>query len=561
MKLIELIKTNLRGFLDDWKSVIVLVGLPMFIVAMIFSSFGYESLNLGIGVVDKTEDFDYNRFEDQTESFANLKNYSSEGECLSDIREFRIEACTVIVQEDNNTLKLKLRYDNTRESVGSRIETGIRSVAVSMRLNYTEETASRTIEKIREQEESITNAQDQIESSERQISDQIEFLDEKIVELQNLRKSFGGDLNRIETGLNQLNNDLKTLNTQVTSFAEVLKGNLSRTNQSLSRMTGLNSENKMRKQEALTQISEMYSSTQKLQHLPNSQEPNFNISKTRKNYLKEVNNSVKEFQNSKILLANQRQDMIELNRSLNDLKAFNSDLTDRNASSLAQPIKSDSEGLYIAKDQYGNEETSNTNLLRRQTIFSTVLVFIAIFVSLLVSQFITLKQINSSVMKRHKMIKGIFLEEYLSVFISSALIISIPIFSVLFFGYYFFQLPILKNLSSVAIVTGLLCFSLINLGIATSYLVKEKSITLLIGNLALVFLSFFSGFVLPLDMMNQYLGTMGKYQPASIALRSFDSIILYGKEIHSIQFNIFYLSLWVIFLSLICLGVKKTQNV
>lgn len=560
MKLIELVKTNLRGFLDDWKSVLVLIGLPMFIVAMIFASFGYESLNLQIGVVDETDNFEYDRFERETNSFANLKNYSSEQDCLSEIRRFKVEACAVIVEREENDLELQLRYDNTREAVGNRVEKGVSNVVASMRLNYTKETASQTLERLRTQERNISLAKNELSGSTQRISEQINFLDQKINELRESRKRLKKDFEDTNDDLNQVNDSLSSLDDEIRVLTQNVGSNLFLVNKTLFEMD-LSSEDEVKRQEISKNLREINESLRNLENLKSPDVKSPSVSKTER-YLIDINNSIEELRGSKRNLERQKKNLKSLNDSLSELEAFNTDWSGKNASKLVNPIKSESKGLYTASNRSGNEVSDeNNNLLRRQTVFSTVLVFIAIFVSLLVSQFISLKQINSNVMKRHKMIQGIFFEEYLATFISSAIIISIPIASVLVFGIYLFQLPIIDNFFSVALIISLLCFSLINLGIATSYLVKEKSITLLIGNLTLVFLSFFSGFVLPLDMMNRILGAFGTYQPASIALRSFDSVVLYGQNLSAIRNNIIYLFIWIGFLGLLAVKIKKSKKV
>ncbi len=560
MKLLALIKVNLKGFMDDWKSVVVLIGLPMFIVAMIFASFGYDSTTLKVGTLENAESFNYTEFRDKADSFAELQKYSSRKDCVSDVKSFKIAGCIVIEEEGNQSFRISLHYDNTRQIVGKRVRRGVTQISDSMRLNYTERKASETLDKISQQEERIEIAQQQLTESNRNLGQQITFLDSKIGELEEARTSLRQDFGDMETRFEEVRQSLTQVENAAAEMRAETGRNLELAQANLSEMENLNQENQQKRLAAQEQLLSLNQSLAGFNNnISDIEKPRGQVD-TGNQYLEKINSSITELRNSREALEDQKQSIEELNHSLENLREFNSNLAGKNISRLTSPVSSEASGLYTATDSEGVEKTDDKNLLQRQTIFSTVLVFIAIFVSLLVSQFISLKHINSSTVKRLRMIKGISFREYLALFIASGLIISVPMASVLIFGHYIFQLPIAENGLAVGIIVSLLCGWLINVGIAMAYLVKEKSITLLIGNLTLVFLSFFSGFVLPLEMMSPILGGFGSSQPGNIALKAFDSVVLYGQGLETIRPELLGITAWMVSTGAVALLIKRYRN-
>lgn len=159
------------------------------------------------------------------------------------------------------------------------------------------------------------------------------------------------------------------------------------------------------------------------------------------------------------------------------------------------------------------------------------------------------------------MISNISKQEYLSIFFSSLIIITIPISSVILFGQYLFELPIFDNILKVSLILGLLCAAIVNFGMGIAYLVKEKSITLLVGNLLLVFLSFFSGFILPIEMMSPLLGGFGFIQPASVAQRMFDLVVLYNQPLTDLKTELLLITGWIILLGIASYNTKESEYI
>ena len=185
---------------------------------------------------------------------------------------------------------------------------------------------------------------------------------------------------------------------------------------------------------------------------------------------------------------------------------------------------------------------------------------ITLFLSLLISSFITLGEINSPASVRVKLVCGVFLAQFISVFVSSMLVICVPIICILWLGNSLFMIPIFLNLAPAATILLLLSGVIVLVGMLLAYVIKKESITLLVSSFFLVFLLFFSGMLLPVERMSSLPGTIASYFPGRIALAALFKTIFYGQGMAAISMELQYLLAWLLGLTIIALAVKKLKS-
>ncbi|MFP4400967.1 MAG: ABC transporter permease, partial [Candidatus Woesearchaeota archaeon] len=200
------------------------------------------------------------------------------------------------------------------------------------------------------------------------------------------------------------------------------------------------------------------------------------------------------------------------------------------------------------------------NLIGLQTLYPNILILIVMFLSLLISSFISLNEINSTATQRHNLIRGIFFPEIISVYFSSLIVISIPLICIVLLGQYLFRLQIFQNALYISMILLLLISIFILLGMALSYLIKKESITLLISTFILVFLVFFSGFMLPIERMSNTANIVASNSPSTISLSAFNRIIFYSQGFEVIAPNVYQLIIWFGTLLLLTTLIKSMKK-
>jgi energy-coupling factor transporter ATP-binding protein EcfA2 len=177
------------------------------------------------------------------------------------------------------------------------------------------------------------------------------------------------------------------------------------------------------------------------------------------------------------------------------------------------------------------------NLISLQTLFPTILFLIVIFISLLVSCFVTLQEINSTAAPRLNMIKGLFMPQILSNYLTSMIIISFPVFIVVILGHFLFKLPILDHtISSFTILF------------------------LMSSTFVLILLMFYSGFLLPVERMSSFASTVSLSMPGKLAVGSFAKVVFYRLPFSSIQYACFVLFGGVIAMFTCVVGIRLFMN-
>ncbi|HLD83504.1 MAG TPA: ABC transporter permease, partial [archaeon] len=150
--------------------------------------------------------------------------------------------------------------------------------------------------------------------------------------------------------------------------------------------------------------------------------------------------------------------------------------------------------------------------------------------------------------------------EAASICVSSLIIMILPIFSILALGSALFGIAILPNFPAVFLIITLLSANFILLGMATAYMIKKESITLLVSTFMLVFFVFFSGVLVPIERMNAYFAFAAGNLPLNTALEAFNKAVFYGKDVFSLGSETALLLGWLAVSAAVALGAKRFRR-
>ncbi|MBT6040867.1 ABC transporter permease, partial [Candidatus Woesearchaeota archaeon] len=106
----------------------------------------------------------------------------------------------------------------------------------------------------------------------------------------------------------------------------------------------------------------------------------------------------------------------------------------------------------------------------------------------------------------------------------------------------------------------LLSTTFIMLGMSLSYLVVKESITMLITTFLLMFLLFFSGYILPIERMSTVSKIIAEISPGKISLDLFNQLTFYHQSIQTVMIGFLMLFVWYISSMLITYIIKILRN-
>lgn len=604
MKILALVITNLKRFLRDWKSLILLTALPLLIVGSIFLVFSPNTLNVPLGTIDNTENFSYEEFKQQASRFGNVKEYENVDNCIEDVKKFETYFCAVIDQEsESSRYVMDLHYDNTKEVIDRTVISGVKQVANRMQLDYSEEQVSKALGEVNSLTTEIKSARtdlnkthNQLESKEIEINDSINRLNETDEELK--AENEGLEI-KIES-LRDTRNNLQEQRRSMDENLEDTEENINDISESRQEFYQTNSE---RINLIQTSLSEAQNSTdQDIEELNTAQrsvsqiESDLNaynneikrdvetadnlisqydeLQEDSEDYIRQINDTIEDLENtrSQIRLYRQRIENTQenLRRTNKEINNYQKDIrsTEEELSRMESKYRDVSElkpgevaeFVDIRNNRIYSPEGLEPNLIVLQTVFSTILFLVILFVSVLISTFVTLNEINSNARERIIITPRTFIIEYLSVLITSLLLISIPVLCVIAVGNVFFKISILPHLAGISAVIFLFSTTLANLGIGLAYLIREKSITLFIGSFMVIFLIFMSGFILPTEMMNTIPKLIASNLPGRISQNLFDMKVLHQQPLIEKPYELAKLGTWVIISTITTIKIKQKRR-
>jgi len=278
-------------------------------------------------------------------------------------------------------------------------------------------------------------------------------------------------------------------------------------------------------------------------------------------YIVDIDNSIYDLRRTKDELFGYKSEVRLIEGELGIMSSEVKASQGIDSNQLINPIKIENKPFYVPKFKEGNHLFDgwfkNINLIGLQTLFPKMLLLVVMFLSLLISNFICLNEINSSANTRVSIISGISIHEFLSTHLSSLIIVGPALFVVLFLGRFLFQLQI--NFFVVMIIMFILSTIFIMLGMSISYLVVKESIALLITTFLLLFLLFFSGYILPIERMSLVSRFISEVSPGKVALDAFNKVTFYG-QVYSSLGDVVFLIIWLVFMLISTYIIKSVRD-
>lgn len=532
---LALIRAYLKKLLRDWKSLVMLTVFPLLIITVIFLSFNPGSINGAVGVVDNSSEFEIREFRNQTQEIATVRTYESMQQCSNEFWRTDLHMCILILEDpsQDDELVMNVFYDNTNQLVDEILLSQVQSASDTMQLDYSESQASVALNEINSVADEIKSIREELNQTDKELANETRNIDNKIVELEDARESLKNDFDDMDEDVDEFESDLETLNQTRAQFYRSSASRLETTITAID-MAISNSEDENTVyllEQARSNVSSLNSDLHEYNQIFLNEIEDINefiesyreFQERRQDYIRQINQTIDDLEDIKYRLNQKRYEIQDLEDNLGDRQKEYYDIGSRDPEDLTDFIN-------VNQNQIYGSENQDQNLTVMQTVYPTLLFMVCLFVGILVSEFITLENISSPSKERMDVIPDTFLPEYLATFFTSILVLYIPVLCVLAFGHFLFKLPILSHpllFASAIIITLLFNGIIVNIGMITAYMIRNKSVTLLIGSFNIVLLIFLSGFILPAEMMTPAVRTFSNFLPGAPAIELFKSVILF----------------------------------
>lgn len=566
MKTLPLIKSHLKGFLRNWKSVLLLLGVPLILVFLIVASFNTQgTAPVPFGIVEQ-EALDLFQYEDSYLSFLDMKPHPNLDSCLAAVYQYEEYGCIEVRMQNAKTV-ITVHYDNTKEpiiwEILQRIETSVEilqqqqsEVALNSLLS---ETAS-TQESVQYFEEGIISTGNKLDEYSLEL---IQLNRDVISAQQDLQENLDQmeqDLDEIQEEINQIDEDRQESYSESMQFVQdarqvetALPPGQARSNFSV----------------FITQINNEINSYN-LQTYASVQDSRRKVANYRRahaqgeQYVDDLDDLSDQLEVTQRDIQNQKQQLATYQQELHGVSAQLSSLGNTNTDRLLKSVMLTSQAIFIPEfdvpediqDISIEEVNQAQSLMSLQTLYPTILFLVLLFLSLLIATFLCLQEINSAASSRIRLIPNMFGREFFSTYVSSLIIAFIPVFCVLIAGEYLFALDILSSIITISLITLLISSCFIFLGMSIAYVLRKESITLLLSTFLLVFFMFFSGFLYPIERMNPFFGAVANALPPKIGLSAFNQAVFYNQSLLQVSDQIWGLVIWLILLGCVAMCMK-----
>ncbi len=572
---------SLKSFLRNWRSVLLLVVFPLLLIYFLFSATNPQGLQkLPVGVVTLGSNISYATLNSEFSDYLYLKQYFSLSSCMTDLENYKVYGCIDIVS--THPYFFYFYYDPSRLASGDLVPF-IRYTCDSFREKQATTSASYLIDQIKNVSDQISFFDSQILEAISQVNLYINKINLTIDELKESQHNLISALNNMSQDLDTFQNTKNTIQSQESSYYHQLHDLLSHAISFADTISDPNISN--------TLLPILTSSYSELESFHLSFERNMSTLQSRIDsyrtleregfeYANEIDREIIELQQIRsqliILNANLQYDA----NKLNELHAKFERMSFLTGKDIVNPVIFKTTSVYpllgylnevsvkehaaLCLPTVSDHKTfsaflkSSNNIFKGQTFFPIVLILLILFLSILISSFMTLTYINSPARIRVSLIHGTFVPEFISLFLSSFLIVLLPITIVLILGFSIFHLyPILYHVIAVLAIVSFDIAIFVLVGMMSSYIIKKESLTLLTNTFLMVSLIFVSGLILPLERMRPIVSSISRITPAKVALDSFYKLVFYNVPFYPgcRDFNI--LLAWFLALLFLTLLIKK----
>lgn len=556
-KTTALISGNLKSFVRNWKTIISLTIIPILLILIVFSSFnpkGLTKIPIGITIAQDLKGIESSDLRKEVGDIFSVTDYSHKNSCIADLKRYKQYLCVEVIQSDITLLNIY--FDNTREPVIWEVIETISRLAQNIEKQKSTEIAydfltrfDQTMEKVDKYSYDLDYINNQLKQSISQNQIKIEELNKAKTDLSNSIKQMETDISDLKESKNQLENEKDLFYSQASSTLDYAGDNLY-TDSLKQQLDSYNSKTDAKIQEI----------DQKIQNYQTAIIQG-------KQYLIKIDENIRQL---KVLKQNLQDQQANLESTKKDIKNSQNEfkiIQSLDPGTLASPVVIKNTPVFTNYGSIEKTENLKTELektfsrLSIQTSFPIVFWIIVIFLSMLISTFMTLTRINSPANKRIKLSKWIFLPEFLADYLSSMIITFIPLICIIFFANYLYDLPIFSNIFMILFILFLVSSIFVLTGIFFSYIIKSESLTLLMQPFFLFFAIFFSGFLLQIERMQILSKIFTSLYPGRLAITAFNKIVFYNQPSYTIIGEIALLIIGGINLILITLLIKWIRKV
>jgi len=257
-----------------------------------------------------------------------------------------------------------------------------------------------------------------------------------------------------------------------------------------------------------------------------------------------IDQSIEQTQKNIILMSNAITEMEKIKEELDiNIEKF-SGIDKSQAETLINPIKSTFKPLF--------EDMPKINL-----VFPIVLVFILMFISILLSNIVVLREINSQSYFRNFLVpvrKRFFV---ISLYITNMMVIMFQIVIFLFVAKFKFNInlfnvavPLLSTIFIVATIFTLL-------GMSVAYFMKNQQTSILLSTFITLAIFFFSDIIFPVEAMPKLAAFFAKLNPLVLGETIFRKIIYHGLPLSMQLKELIILGVFIIiFIFILQMAVK-----
>jgi len=579
-KTIPLITASIKGFMRNWKSVLLLLVLPLVLISLVFYSFNPEGMQrLPVGITGDIPPEIRGAYEQVFPSLF-ITEFDTLDDCIIQIKHGQMYACMQVIKSDATVVNV--HFDNTRDPIIWSVIANIKATVDALQKAQFKLFATDFVDKMKTTMVKVNTFTDNLQQTNYLVDGYITETDNSVVKLSNAKNDLTNTLNQMDSDIANAKAKKSNLKRQKDSYYSTAYSKLNTIQGYADKVPrGTNYEN-------LQYINPIYSgitdAKNEVNYYNTQTENEFTefdntirnyeaSSRKGRQYTTDMDNSITKMRGIKNDLVSYKGKIKNAENELQGIKDEFGVMQNLNPELLANPIVMYSNPTYIPNVDIDSELSSaksveekgaalikGTNKINLQTLYPTILLLITLFLSLLISSFICLNEINASANQRLKLVKGIFLHEIFSTYFSSSLIVVLPVTCVLLVGQYLFRIRIFDNLIPIALIMFIYSSIFILIGMLIAYMIKKESITLLVSTFILIFMTLFSGILLPLERMRVSAGDFSAGLPMKLASTAFNKIIFYERPLSSAGNSIFWLVMWFVWLLLAVVLVKRMRN-
>ncbi len=576
IKTLPLISASLKGFMRNWKAIILLVLFPLLLISSVFLSFNPNGLRkIPVGII-WPEPLDIGEFESVVSTFLRLTDFNSLDGCLQELRAYQQYTCVVVSKE--NALILTVYFDNTREPVIWEIIERIKTAVDYVQKQQSRQMASDFLGRFKSTMGKVENFKTQLAAAQPVLNQYVGQTESSIQNLRAARTELAGTLTQMDTDIATVKSAKNLVTLQKNKlFYDGLTA-IDTIDYSAHQITNLSYPQNI----ALATIQSQIDTVRlELREYDNAVEDYLgevdgkirsyeSKSSAGRGYLTGMDTKISELQNIKEKLVTLQGTLTQAQTDIEAIYHEFQNIGSLDPEILVNPVVVRNTPTYVpevsaqdAKKLKGSDAqkiVTGFNLISLQTIYPTILFLIVLFLAMLISSFICLYDINSPATRRLQLIKGIFIHEFFSCYLSSLLIMVLPVACVLLLGQVIFRIPIMEHGAAVSVLMFLFASIFTLGGMCLAYLVRKESIALIISTFLLVFLIFFSGFLLPIERMGETVGNIAFLLPGKIALTAFNQIVFYNAKLSMVMPLLRVLMGWFFGFLILGLLIKKLRE-